>query len=81
MTDARTQLMQRMRERALLRSTSALLSWDEATGMPVAGARHRADQHALLAGMARDLAADPQVGEWLTACADDADVKHWRRVH
>lgn len=81
MTDARTQLVQRMRERALLRSTNALLSWDEATGMPVAGARHRADQHALLAGMARDLAADPQVGEWLTACSDDPDVKHWRRIH
>ena len=49
--------------------------------MPVAGARHWADQHALLAGMARDLAADPQVGEWLTACSDDPDVKHWRRIH
>ena len=75
-------LAQRMRERSLLLSTSALLAWDEETGMPAAGARHRADQQAQLAGLAHELVADPRVGEWLAACsADDVDVRHWKRLH
>ncbi|MDX2015731.1 MAG: carboxypeptidase M32 [Myxococcaceae bacterium] len=72
---------QRMRERALLVSTSAALSWDEETTMPAGGARHRADQQALLAGLAHAAVAAPEVGEWLEACDDDVDVRHWRRLH
>jgi carboxypeptidase Taq len=74
-------LAQRMRERALLLSTSAALSWDEETMMPPEGARHRAEQQALLAGLAHALLASSDVGEWLSGCDDDVDVKHWRRLH
>ncbi|MBL8923171.1 MAG: hypothetical protein JNJ54_30250 [Myxococcaceae bacterium] len=79
--DQRARVAQRMKERALLLSTSTLLSWDEATGMPRAGARHRAEQQAQLLGLARDLAADPQLGEWLAACSEDFDVRRWKRLH
>lgn len=79
--DQRSLVAQRMKERALLLSTSHVLSWDETTGMPRAGARHRAEQQAQLLGLARDLAADPQLGEWLESCAEDFDVRRWKRLH
>jgi carboxypeptidase Taq len=72
---------QTMRERALLVSVGAALSWDEETMMPPAGARHRADQQALLAGLAHAALAAPEVGDWLSRCDDDVDVRHWRRLH
>lgn len=79
--NARELLVARLKQRALLSSSSALLAWDEATSLPAAGARHRAAQLAQLAGLAHELLVDPRVGEWLDVCPDDVDVRHWRRLY
>ena len=61
-------LMSHIRKMANLESCSLLLMWDQQTYMPTAGAKHRAEQLSLLAGMYHDLATAPEVNEWLVAC-------------
>lgn len=60
---AHRELLRRAHDRALLESTAALLSWDEETTMPRAGAAHRAAQHAQLAGMVHAELSDPRIEE------------------
>ena len=50
----------------LLESCAAVLGWDERTYMPRGGAAHRAEQHALLAGMAHERATATEVGDLLS---------------
>jgi carboxypeptidase Taq len=59
------ELIQRSREQSLLGSCAELLAWDEETYMPRAGAAHRGNQQALLAGLYHDQATDPRLGELL----------------
>lgn len=59
-------LIGRWKELQLLESCAAVLGWDERTYMPRGGAAHRAEQHALLAGMAHERATAPEVGELLS---------------
>ena len=59
------ELIRRSKELALLGSCSALLSWDEQTYLPEAGAGHRSGQMALLAGLHHERATDPTIGELL----------------
>jgi carboxypeptidase Taq len=61
------ELMKRSREEALLASCAELLGWDEETYMPRAGAAHRANQLALLAGLLHARATDPRIGDLLAA--------------
>lgn len=79
-------LTDRLREIALLHSTSALLSWDQQTYMPPRAVAHRADQLGYFSGKAHALFTAPEVGGWIAACedlglADDpgANVRQWRR--
>ena len=58
-------LIQATRETTILDSCANLLAWDERTYMPSGGAQHRADQHALIAGMVHERATQPPIGEWL----------------
>lgn len=58
-------LVERLKELALLRSCGAILSWDEQTNLPPQGAEHRANQLALLSGLAHDRATAPEVGDLL----------------
>jgi len=67
-----------LREAALLGSCASVLGWDEQTYMPPAGAEHRANQLALLAGMVHERATSPRLGELIaeleqSALAADAD--------
>jgi carboxypeptidase Taq len=64
-------LVERLKELAVLRSCSALLSWDEQTNLPPQGAEHRANQLALLAGLSHDRATAPELGELLSQLTDD----------
>jgi carboxypeptidase Taq len=57
------------RETALLESTSAVLEWDEHTGMPEQASEHRADQLMLLSGMIHRRHTSPEVGSWLNDLA------------
>ena len=64
---AYAELIRRTREQSLLASCAELLAWDEDTYMPPAGAEHRAEQLALLAGLEHARATDPRLGELLAA--------------
>jgi carboxypeptidase Taq len=65
------QLIQHLRRTALLKSCASVLSWDEQTYLPPKGGEFRAEQLALLAGLAHEQATDPRVGAWLTELADE----------
>ena len=66
------ELLQSLRQTALLGSCGSLLSWDEQTNLPPNGAAHRAEQLALLAGMTHERATAPRIGELLDVLADVA---------
>lgn len=59
------ELRRRLGEIDDLGRVSALLSWDQETKMPPAGAAGRAEQHATLARLAHEHATDPALGELL----------------
>lgn len=67
MTDEQTfqNVAEHFRETALLEATSALLEWDERTGMPVQAGAYRAEQITLLSGMIHRRRTDPRIGEQL----------------
>src|ERR1700690_996894 len=61
------QLVDHMRETALLVSIESLLGWDERTMLPAAAGEYRAEQITLMAGMLHRRRTDPKLGEWLNA--------------
>jgi carboxypeptidase Taq len=67
-----TELVSELRSLGLLKSCQSLLAWDEQTYMPPQGAELRADQLALLAGMAHQKATQPRIGELLSQLTDTA---------
>lgn len=68
---AYTELMRLVREAATLRSTSALLGWDQETFMPPAAAEFRAEQMALVSSLVHERFTSPRVGELLARCQAD----------
>ncbi|HUG93045.1 MAG TPA: carboxypeptidase M32, partial [Planctomycetaceae bacterium] len=58
-------LVSKLKSTALLASCSSVLSWDEQTNLPPAGAEHRANQLGLLAGLVHERATSPRIGELL----------------
>lgn len=88
--DPYQKLVERFKEVQLLRSTSAILEWDEQTYLPKKAVQYRAEQLSYLASKAHLLGTAPEVGEWLSACervgypqdSDEApNVYHWRREY
>lgn len=67
---AYSELIQHIREKAILVECLEVLAWDESTYLPAAAAEHRAAQKALLAGLAHDQGTDPRLGELLTVIED-----------
>ncbi|VAX41537.1 Thermostable carboxypeptidase 1, partial [hydrothermal vent metagenome] len=61
-----------VRETAVLGAVEALLSWDQETYMPPAGAANRAEQASALASLIHEKRTDPRVGDLLAACENDA---------
>jgi carboxypeptidase Taq len=53
------------RDCCLLEKTAAILQWDQETNLPPAGVEERADQLALIGGLANKRAADPEIGRLL----------------
>lgn len=68
------QLIGLVREANLLRSTAALLSWDQEVMMPKDGLEYRSKQLAQLARMSHELATSPRIAELLDACEGDASI-------
>jgi carboxypeptidase Taq len=60
------ELIAELRRTALLASCSSVLSWDEQTYMPPAGAEHRANQSSLIAGFVHERATSQRIGELLS---------------
>lgn len=57
-----------------LNSIGALLSWDQETYMPAAAAEHRAEQSAVISGLAHERATSPRIGELIAACEKDGTI-------
>ncbi len=68
-------LIARTKDIALLQSVSWLLSWDQETMMPPAGAEHRARQMALLAGLAHERATSKELADLLARVEASAWLK------
>ncbi len=64
--DLYNQLIEELKKTALLSSCASVLSWDEQTYLPPAGAEHRANQLSLLAGMIHERATSGRLGELLS---------------
>ncbi len=64
------QLCQYQRETKILQSISALLDWDQQTGMPVAASPYRSQQSAWLAERIHQRQTATQMGQWLNELAD-----------
>ncbi|WP_417390254.1 carboxypeptidase M32 [Gimesia sp.] len=58
-------LLTRLKQASLLASCSAVLEWDEQTCLPHAGAEHRANQLALMAGLVHEQATNTEIGDLL----------------
>lgn len=71
MTDEQAfqQVADHFRETALLEATSALLEWDERTGLPANAGAYRAEQITLLSGIIHRRKTDPHIGELLERLA------------
>ena len=65
--EAYAALVTELRETAVLGSVGSVLSWDEQTHMPPAGAEHRANQASLIGRLAHERFTAPRVGELLAA--------------
>lgn len=59
------ELLSQLRGVAVLGSCASVLGWDEQTYLPPAGADHRAEQLAMLAGLTHERATSPRIGELL----------------
>ncbi len=59
------------RESYLLDRVSAVLSWDQETGMPEQAVAERSEQLALLQGLAHERATDSRIGELLDAAGTE----------
>ncbi len=72
MTDEQTfqMVVDHFRETALLEATSALLEWDERTGLSSQAGAYRADQITLLSGMIHRRRTDPRIGDQLQQLDD-----------
>ncbi len=79
-------------ESALLRSTVAVLGWDQRTQVPPKGHPHRVEQVSFLARLGHNRAIDPHIGEWLAALEgsdlardpesiEAVNIREWRRSY
>ncbi len=69
-----TDLIAFKRESGTLSSISALVSWDQETYMPTAGAKARAEQSSLLAGIIHERNTSSKLGDLIAQCEADTDL-------
>ena len=82
------ELLNRQKEIQLLGSMQGLLEWDQRTYMPQAGAEHRAEQTALIAGVIHQKRTAPPIDKLLHELEADREpddspeavnIREWRR--
>ncbi|MFG0313694.1 MAG: carboxypeptidase M32, partial [Phycisphaerales bacterium] len=64
------------RKSGTLGSIAALVSWDQETYMPPAGARARAEQASVLAGIMHERRTSKELGELIAKCEQDPELTH-----
>ncbi len=69
------QLVEHARAAYVLSSASAILAWDQETGMPRGGGELRSRQLEELARLTHMRHSDPRIGEWLQSCEHDAALQ------
>lgn len=69
-----TDLIALQRESGTLGSIGALVSWDQETYMPPAGAAARAEQSSLLAGIVHERDTSTKLGDLISQCETDSDL-------
>jgi carboxypeptidase Taq len=74
MPAAYEELIATVKDTALLRSTAAILGWDQRTKMPPGGVEHRSKQMAQLARMIHEKATASRIGELISACEADSEL-------
>src|SRR5690606_15881637 len=67
-------LLSALEEADLYSSIGNVLSWDQETMLPVSGTALRAEQLALLSGLAHEKRTSPHLAEWLAECEADASL-------
>ncbi|MEL7497160.1 MAG: carboxypeptidase M32 [Planctomycetota bacterium] len=67
------QLCDHVRETALLRSTLALLEWDQHTKLPTSANQYRSNQITCLSGLVHQRSVDPHKGEWIEQLSSAED--------
>jgi carboxypeptidase Taq len=72
----------RFRRLGLLGDAAAMLHWDQATMMPLGGAKARSDQQTELSLLCHEIATDPQLATWLDeAEGQAADLEFWQHAN
>ncbi|MBT4530811.1 MAG: carboxypeptidase M32 [Phycisphaerae bacterium] len=74
LSTAYDQLITNTKETTLFGSTIGLLGWDQEVMMPKKGLEYRSDQIAMMARMYHEMSTDEKIGDWLSACEEDADL-------
>ncbi|MCX7027562.1 MAG: carboxypeptidase M32 [Spirochaetes bacterium] len=69
------------RERSLLTHIGALLGWDQETYLPSGGVEERAEQLALIEGLAHDKAVVPEIGYLLSSLEAASDLEERERAY
>jgi carboxypeptidase Taq len=68
------ELCQRLKSVKTLESIGSLLSWDQETYMPDAGAAHRAEQASMVSALAHERFTDRTIGDLIAACVSDKSL-------
>ena len=68
------QLLKRVRECGLVRSSAGILGWDQETYMPSGGVEYRGAQLAVLSRIAHESFTDQATGDALAECESDDDL-------
>ena len=69
------------RRRNLLTHIGALLGWDQETYLPSGGIEERAEQLALIEGMAHERAVDPETGNLLASLEAASDLDETEKAY
>jgi len=81
MRDEMKRLIELDQERTLFSHIGALLGWDQETYIPERGVEERAEQLALIEGIAHERAVRPEIGDLLAALEADKDLEEVEKAY
>ncbi|MFA5851854.1 MAG: carboxypeptidase M32 [Spirochaetales bacterium] len=81
MRDEMKRLIEMDRERTLFSHIGALLGWDQETYIPERGVEERAEQLAIIEGLAHEKAVRPEIGDLLEALEADKSLEDVEKAY